>query len=97
MDPRCGIIAHTKNRLFDFFRQERNCVEPKFMCPTHSKAKQMETSKFGAEKGLFQRPSRENRQVMLKRPKLPVGFQRRVFKSKIWGEGCAVHDFLLIG
>ena len=27
----------------------------------------------------------------------PDGFQRRVFKGTIWGEGCRGHDFFLIG
>ena len=34
---------------------------------------------------------------MLKRPEITDGFQGRVFKGKIWGEGCTVYDFLLIG
>ena len=31
------------------------------------------------------------------RPELPDGFQERVFKGTIWGEGCRGHDFFLIG
>ena len=34
---------------------------------------------------------------MLKRPKLPDGFQGRVFIGKIWGEVCRVYDLPLIG
>ena len=41
--------------------------------------------------------SKENRQLMIKRPKFLDGFQERVFKGNIWGEGCRGHDFLLIG
>lgn len=50
MEPRCGISSHTKNRLFIFFRQGRTCgFKPKFVCLMHSEAKQMGTSKFGAQ------------------------------------------------
>ena len=42
-------------------------------------------------------PSKEYGWPILKRPKLPDGFQGRVFKGNIWGKGCGVYDFLLIG
>ena len=42
-------------------------------------------------------PSKENGLFMLKRPELLKGFQEWVFKGKIWGEGCSVCDFLLVG
>ena len=42
-------------------------------------------------------PSKENGRLVLKRPKLPDSFQGGVFKGNIWGEGCRVCDFLLIG
>ena len=35
-------------------------VQSKFMCLTHSEAKQTKTSEFGAEKCLLQGPSEEN-------------------------------------
>ena len=57
----------------------------------------MEMSEFGAEKGLLQGPSNEDRQLMLKRPKLPDDFLGRVLKGNIWGDGCGGCDFLLIG
>ena len=60
-------------------------VKPKFVCPVHSEAKQ--TKQFGAVKGLLQGPSKENGLLVLKRPKLPDGFQGGVFKGKI---GCGV-------
>ena len=63
----------------------------------HSEAKPTETLEFKAEKDLLQYPSKEYRRFMLKIPKLPDGIRRRVFKGKIWGEGCSVCDFLLIG
>ena len=72
-------------------------VKPKFMCRRHSEAKQTKTLEFGAQKGLLQGLSKEKGQLMLKRPKLPDSFGGRVFKDKIWGEGCRVCDFLLIG
>ena len=44
-------------------------------------------------------PSKEKRQRMLKRPKLPDGFQRRVFKGNILGEGCSLWSlfWLVVG
>ena len=75
-------------------------VEHKFLCLTHSEAKQTEVSGFGAEKSLSQGPSKENKQLVLKSPELPEGCQRRVFKGKFVGgegEGCRVCDSLLIG
>ena len=35
--------------------------------------------------------SRENRQLMTKRPKLPDGFQAKIFKFRIWDESLRVH------
>ena len=40
-------------------------------------------------------PSKENRQFILKRPKLPNGFQGRGFKGKVRGVGCRVPDQLV--
>ena len=36
------------------FSSSAGVVEPKFMCPTHSEAKQIKTLEFGAERGLLQ-------------------------------------------
>jgi len=53
---------------------------------------------FGAEKGLLQGPHKENQAPCdSKKPELSYSFQGMVFNSKIWGEGCRVCDFLLIG
>ena len=45
--------------------------------------------------------NKENGQLMLKRPKLPNGFQGKVFKSNMKGEGCGMPnqlmDIFLIG
>ena len=43
------------------------------------------------------RPSKENEWLMLKTPELPDGLGREVFIGKIWGEGCRMYDFPLIG
>ena len=71
----------------------------KFVCQTHSKAKQTEILEVGAEKGFFAGPSKENEWLMLKNPKLPGGFEGEVFIKfgKTWGDGCKVRGFLLIG
>ena len=52
------------------------------MNPTYGEAKQTRMPEFGAEKGLLQGPSKGNIWLMLKRPKLPKGFQGRVLKAK---------------
>ena len=41
-------------------------------------------------------PSKENRWLTLRRPKLPDGFLGKIFIDKIWGEGYRVHDVLLM-
>ena len=48
-------------------------------------------------KCLLQDPSRGIGSIQWKSHELLDSFQGRVFKSKIWGEGFRVHDFLLIG
>ena len=62
------------------------------MCLMHSEAKQTKTSEFEAEKGLLQ----SHTSLMLKTPKLPIGFQGEFFMGRIWGKGCRVCDCLLI-
>ena len=42
-------------------------------------------------------PSKEYKQLMLKRLELPDGFQGRVFQGNSWSDGCREHDFPLIG
>lgn len=69
-------------------------VTLKFMCPTHTEAKQTKTQEFGAQKCLLQGPSKENGQLTLKTPKLPDGFQGRVFTGKICEEGCGLWEWL---
>ena len=58
------------------------------MCPMHSDAKQTNTLMSGAEKGLLWGPSKDNEQLMLKKPKRPAGFQGRTFRGK-FGEKAA--------
>ena len=81
------------------FLTSKGVVKLKFVCPTHSEAKQTEMSEFGAEKGLLQGPCKENRWLMLKRPELPNGFQGRSFYMQNWGGGrcCRVCNPPLIG
>ena len=60
-------------------------IKPKFVYLVHSEAKQTEMSEFAAENGLLQRPSRENRWLMLKRLKLSSRFQGRFYKENLGG------------
>lgn len=56
------------------------------------------TLMFGTDKDLLQGPFKENQDPYgSKKPELSNSFQGMVFNSKIWGEGCRVCDFLLIG
>ena len=57
------------------------------MCLTHPEAKQTEMSKFGARKGLLQRPSKRGEQVMLKNSELSDSYQGRA-KFGVWATGC---------
>ena len=43
---------------------------------------------------MLQAPSKESRQLVLKKPKLPDGFQEKVVKDSE-GEGCSVWDQLM--
>ena len=56
-------------------------IEPKFVCSVQSKAKQNEASEFRAEEGLLQGLSKENGQVMLKRPDSPMTFREQFLKA----------------
>ena len=49
------------------------------MCPTHSQAKQTETSEFVEEKG----HARRGLAHALKSPELPDGFRQSTFKSQV--------------
>ena len=47
----------------------------------------------GCGKEKYRAPSKENRQLVLKRiKKFPDGFQARVFKGNLESESCRVHD-----
>ena len=63
-------------------------VEPKFICPTHSEAKQTKMSEFGAEEDLLQGKTRRTGCSCSEGPdELSCGFHGRVFKDSIWAEG----------
>ena len=51
----------------------------------------------GKARAYLRASSKEYRQLMLKRSKLPGSSLGRVFKDDMWGEDCRMHDFLLIG
>ena len=63
----------------------------------HREAKQREMLACWAEKDLLLDTQKGEWEVHVKRSELLKGFQEWVFKGKIWGEGCSVCDFLLIG
>ena len=53
-------------------------------------------SKFGARKGLLQRPSKKNEQVILKNPELSDSYQGRA-KFWVWATGCVTFFWLIRG
>ena len=59
-------------------------MEPKFLCPRHTEAKQTRTWEFGAQIDLLQGLSK-NRWLVLERPELPNCFQARAFTG-CWRE-----------
>ena len=74
----------------------RDYYRTKFVCPTHSEAKQTITLAFGAEKGLLQDQARRmGGQCSKALSSLMIWGED--FIGKIWGEGCRVCDFFLIG
>ena len=70
-------------------------LELKFMCPMHNEAKQIKTVDFGAVKDLSLGSSKGKRQLMLKRPKFPYGFQQ--FLKAAYSVRAAECMTLLIG
>lgn len=98
--PSCSIAFRIKpgpDPTASCDKGRKSIAAPKFMCLMHTEAKETKTWKFGAEKGLLQGPSKEDRWLMFKRPELTYGFLQSIFKGNIWGNGCRVYDFLLIG
>ena len=63
----------------------------KFKSPVESEVKQTRTSESGAEKGLFQEPSKEHRLLMLRRPSSLMDF-RETFSKQGEEEHCRVRD-----
>ena len=66
------------------------------MCPTHSEAKQTETSESGAEKGLLGGRARRTGGSCLKTLNSPMVSGESLI-GKLWGEGSRACDFLLSG
>ena len=62
----------------------------------HNEAKQTETSVWSRER-FSAGPGKEKGWLVLKKLKLPDGFQGRVFMGKICGELCRVYDLPLTG
>ena len=57
-------------------------TECKFLCPTHSEAKQTETSEFGAEKGLLKGHARRTGGSCPPKPQTPQRVSAKCFKGK---------------
>ena len=55
----------------------------KFVCPTHSEAKQTETLEVGAEKDLLQGHAGRKGGSYPKSPELLEGFQQSTFKGEV--------------
>ena len=61
----------------------------RFVCLTHSEAKQTKMSEFGAEKGLLQGTARQVAHAV-KIPELPTGFQHCIFKGQVRESGLKI-------
>ena len=62
--------------------------------PMRSKAKQLTLDSEDEKNSVSHKvpsigSSKENGQLILQRPELPDDFQERIFKDRIWGEGCS--------
>ena len=64
------------------------------MCPTHSEAKQAETSEFGAERVLLQGQARRTGSSCSKDLNSPVDFKEEGFIGNVCEEGCRVCTLL---
>ena len=73
------------------------CYKPHLSLPGHAQQSQPTDTElcWKKVKYLLQAPNKESRQLMLKRPKLPKGFQGEVFKDKVRAGGCGVCDQLV--
>ena len=71
-----------------FLTQVRDVLsDPICVHDTHSEAKEMEISEFGAEKGLFAGPNKEKWQLLIKSPELELWqLSGKSFKVNGWGE-----------
>ena len=100
-------LGHQRSQLTFYWYLTMSCrtawlhppvTECKFLCLMYNEAKQTKMSEFGAEKGLL--PGQARRMVARAQKTLKplmVCFSGEIFIGKIWGEGCRVCDFLLIG
>ena len=68
-------------------------AEPKVVCPMHRETKPKCWS-FEQRKVYCRAKQREG-ELVLRRPKLPDGFQARVFKDSVRGEGRRVREQLV--
>ena len=79
---------------------DQNITECKFMCLRISKAKRYRSFRVWSRGRFIAGPCKENGWFMLKKTKLPEGFQQSIFKGKV-REGyprvcdCLVHNSLI--
>ena len=71
-------------------------VESKFMCPTHSKANQIEMSEFGARKVYFMSQARRMGSSCSKDANSLMVFKEEFLKENFVNVGWGVCDFLLM-
>ena len=57
-------------------------TEHKFLCPTHSEAKQTKMSEFGAEEGLLQGHARRQVARAQNTPNSPKSFSKALLKAR---------------
>lgn len=89
------LIKIDLQRVCSFARAA--AVQPKSVCLTHSEANPSEVPKFETEKELLKGPGKETSGLCSEYQNSPVAFRKGFSRAALWGEGCRMHDFLLIG
>ena len=86
-----SLLRLPPSRVAYFLLCEVNVTEYKFVCLTHSEAKQTKTSEFGAEKGLLQDQARRTGDLCSKTLNFPVVFRQKLFVCFLFFSFCLCH------
>ena len=65
--------------------------------PPHSKANLLTPDCDEGKYSVYCRAKQGEQTAHAQKTQTPDGFQGKVFKGNIWGEGCSVHNLFLMG